>query len=212
MKITANENGIVIKKLFKEVEIPYGSIEKIVIEDQNRTVISTRSGDEYIDASPMGITFNYPIVADKIVQLNIAFEDKWVVSDYSDTIIEEENKQEYVDSLLASFEPEASKMIKERLGERHDISLEVLEIHRDTVLCMRLLRDGVEVADYLANISIFELIDCARLIGHCHCIESVRIAIYTKVLKRAINLTENRVAISHRLIKRVVNRIRIIFV
>ena len=96
----------------------------------------------------MGITFNYPIVADKIVQLNIAFEDKWVVSDYSDTIIEEDTKQEYVDSLLASFEPEASKMIKERLGERHDISLEVLEIHRDTVLCMRLLRDGVEVADY----------------------------------------------------------------
>ena len=148
MKIAANENGIVIKKLFKEVEIPYGSIEKIVIEDQNRTVISTRSGDEYIDASPMGITFNYPIVADKIVQLNIAFEDKWVVSDYSETIIEEDTKQEYVDSLLASFEPEASKMIKERLGERHDISLEVLEIHRDTVLCMRLLRDGVEVADY----------------------------------------------------------------
>ena len=35
MKITANENGIVIKKLFKEVEIPYGSIEKIVIEDTN---------------------------------------------------------------------------------------------------------------------------------------------------------------------------------
>ncbi len=34
MKIAANENGIVIKKLFKDVEIPYGSIEKIVVEDQ----------------------------------------------------------------------------------------------------------------------------------------------------------------------------------
>ena len=96
----------------------------------------------------MGVTFNYPVVADKIVELNIAFEDKFIVSDYSDTIIEEENKQEYVDSLLGSFESEASKMIKARLGERHDISLEVLDVHRDTVLCMRLLRDGVEVSDY----------------------------------------------------------------
>lgn len=51
MKIAANENGIVIKKLFKEVKIPYGSIEKIVIEAQNRTVISTRSGYEYIDTT-----------------------------------------------------------------------------------------------------------------------------------------------------------------
>ena len=148
MKITADENGIVIKALLKKTEIPYGDIEKIVVEGQNRTVIKTRSGDEYVDTAFMGITFNYPVVADKIVQMNIAFEDKMVVSDYSDTVIEEENKQEYVDSLLASFEPEAGRMIKERLGERHDISLEVLEIHRDTVLCMRLLRDGIEVTDY----------------------------------------------------------------
>lgn len=148
MKITADENGIVIKALLKKTEIPYGDIEKIVVEGQNRTVIKTRSGDEYVDTVFMGITFNYPVVADKIVQMNIAFEDKMVVSDYSDTVIEEENKQEYVDSLLASFEPEAGMMIKERLGERHDISLEVLEIHRDTVLCMRLLRDGIEVTDY----------------------------------------------------------------
>lgn len=148
MKITADENGIVIKALLKKTEIPYGDIEKIVVEGQNRTVIKTRSGDEYVDTAFMGITFNYPVVADKIVQMNIAFEDKMVVSDYSDTVIEEENKQEYVDSLLASFEPEAGMMIKERLGERHDISLEVLEIHRDTVLCMRLLRDGIEVTDY----------------------------------------------------------------
>ncbi|MBP5311047.1 MAG: hypothetical protein J6Z05_10670 [Lachnospiraceae bacterium] len=148
MKITANNEGIVISKMFKVIVIPYGDIGKIVVESDRKTVIVTRAGEEYIDTSFMGVTFNYPVVADKIVELNIAFEDKFVVSDYSDTIIEEENKQEYVDSLLASFEPEASKMIKARLGERHDISLEVLDVHRDTVLCMRLLRDGVEVSDY----------------------------------------------------------------
>ena len=148
MKITANNDGIVISKVFKTTVIPYKDIEKIVVEGEKRTVIMTRAGDEYVDTSFMGVTFNYPVVADKIVQMNIAFEDKFVVSDYSETVIEEENKQEYVDSLLASIEPEARMMIKERLGERHDISLEVLEIHRDTVLCMRLLRDGVEVSDY----------------------------------------------------------------
>lgn len=148
MKITANENGIVIKKLLKDIEIPYNDITKIIIEGKDRTIIQTRSGEEYIDTTFMGITFNYPIVVDKLVECDIAFDDRYVVSDYSDTIIEENKKQEYVDSLLKEFEPEASKMIKSRLGERHDISLEVLEIHRDTVLCMRLLRDGVEVTDY----------------------------------------------------------------
>lgn len=96
----------------------------------------------------MGITFNYPIVMDKIFQSNIVFEDKFATSALTEKIIEEENKQEYVDSLVAAFEPEAREIIKTKLGERHDISIEVMEIHRDTVLCMRLLRDGIEVADY----------------------------------------------------------------
>ena len=148
MKITANNDGIVIKKVFKDTVIPYGDIKKIVVESDRRTVIMTRAGDEYVDTTFMGITFNYPVVADKIVEQNIAFEDKFIVSDYSETVNEEDNKKEYVYSLLESFEPEAGKMIKARLGERHDISLEVLEIHRDTVLCMRLLRDGAEVSDY----------------------------------------------------------------
>lgn len=148
MKITANENGIVIKKLFKSIEIPYGDITGIVVEGKDHTVIKTRSEEEYVDNSFMGVTFNYPIVMDKVFQLNIPFEDKFVVSDYSDTVIEEGDKTGYVDSLLASFEPEAREMIKTRIGGRYDISLEVLEVHRDTVLCMRLLRDGNEVSDY----------------------------------------------------------------
>ena len=41
------QNGIVIKALLKKTEIPYGDIEKIVVEGQNRTVIKTRSGDEF---------------------------------------------------------------------------------------------------------------------------------------------------------------------
>ena len=39
MKIAANENGIVIKKLFKEVEIPYGSISKHKNDKQERRII-----------------------------------------------------------------------------------------------------------------------------------------------------------------------------
>lgn len=148
MKIEANEYGIVIKKLFKSTEIPYKEITKITIEGLNRTVIQTRSGEEYVDTMHMGITFNYPVVMDKIFESNIVFEDKFIVSDFPHKFIKEADKKEYVDSLVASFEPEAREMIKSRLGERHDISLEVLEIHRDTVLCMRLLRDGVEVTDY----------------------------------------------------------------
>jgi hypothetical protein len=148
VKITANENGIVIKKMFKSTEIPYSEISSVVIEGKDKTVIKTRSGEEYVDTSFMGITFNYPVFADKIVEVGIAFEDRFIVSDLSDTIIEESDKQEFVDSLIVSFEPEAREIIQTRLGERHDISLEVLEIHRDTVLCMRLLRDGVEVTDY----------------------------------------------------------------
>lgn len=148
MKIEANEYGIVIKKLFKSTEVPYKDISKIVIEGLNRTVIYTRSGEEYADTEHMGITFNYPLVMDKIFQSNIGFEDKFIVSDFPNKIIEEADKKEFVDSLVASFEPEAREIIKTRLGERHDISLEVMEIHRDTVLCMRLLRDGHEVMDY----------------------------------------------------------------
>lgn len=148
MKITADENGIIVKKLFKSEEIPYKEITKITIEGLNRCVIKTRSGEEYVDTVHMGITFNYPVVMDKIVQLGIAFEDKFIVSDFPHKFIDELNKQEYVDTLVAAFEPEAREIIKTRLGERHDISLEVMEIHRDTVLCMRLLRDGVEVTDY----------------------------------------------------------------
>ena len=149
MKIEANENGIVIRKLFKSTEIPYKEITKIVIEDLNKTVITTRSGEEYIDTTHMGITFNYPVVMDKIFQSsNIFFEDKFVVSDFSSKVIEEADKKEYVDSLIAAFEPEAREIIKTRLGERHDISIELMAIRRDTVLCMRLLRDGAEVTDY----------------------------------------------------------------
>ena len=148
MKITADGNGIVIKKLFKSEEIPYKDIAKITVEGLNRTVIRTRSGEEYVDTAHMGITFNYPIVMDKIFQSNIVFEDKFATSALTEKIIEEENKQEYVDSLVAVFEPEAREIIKTKLGERHDIAIEVMEIHRDTVLCMRLLRDGIEVADY----------------------------------------------------------------
>lgn len=148
MKITADEYGIFIKKLFKSEKIPYKDITKITIEGLNRTVIKTRFGEEFVDTELMGITFNYPVVMDKILQSNIVFEDKFATSTLTEKIIEEANKQEYVDSLVAAFEPEAREIIKTRLGERHDISLEVMEIHRDTVLCMRLLRDGVEVTDY----------------------------------------------------------------
>ncbi len=148
MKIEANEHGIVFRKLFKSTEIPYKDISKIVIEGLNRTVIYTRSGEEYVDTEHMGITFNYPVVMDKIFQSSIVFEDRFIVSDFPHKIINEADKKEYVDSLVASFEPEAREIIKTRLGDRHDISLEVLEIHRDTVLCMRLIRDGAEVRDY----------------------------------------------------------------
>ena len=148
MNITANEKGIVIKKLFKTIEIPYKDIAGISIENDRCTLIKTRSGEEYTDTSFMGVVFNYPLVADKIFEFNVPFEDRFVVADYSDTIIEEEDKQGYVDSLLTDFEPDASEMIRTRIGARYDISLEVLEVHRDTVLCMRLLRDGKEVSDY----------------------------------------------------------------
>ena len=97
MKITANENGIVIKKMFKSTEIPYKEITQVVIEGKDRTVIKTRSGEEYVDTSFMGITFNYPVFADKIVEVGIAFEDRFIVSDLSDTIIEESDKQGFVD-------------------------------------------------------------------------------------------------------------------
>ena len=147
MKIIADDKGLVVKKLFKDIRIPYQEITRIIVTSRDKTVITTRSGEEYEDSQLYGLTFAYPIIMDKIVLHDITFEDRFIVSDYNDSFIDENEKQQYVDSLVSSFEPDANEMIKSRLGPRHDISLEVLEIHKQTVLCMGLKRDGVLVTD-----------------------------------------------------------------
>ena len=148
MKVEADENGIHINKLFKKITIPYGNIAKIVVTSRDDTVITTKDGEEHTATMLYGLTFSYPVVMDKIVSLNIAFEDKAIMSDSMDSIIDESEVQGYIDNLLKDFTEDARSVIKTRLGDRHDLELEVLDIHREKVLSMRLLRDGKRVSDF----------------------------------------------------------------
>lgn len=147
MKIGADEKGIYINKLFKKITIPYGEIAGIVVRSRDETVITTKDGEEYIEKAPYGLMFNFPVVMDKVVEFNIPFEDRFTMSDSMDSIIDESEVNGYIDSLLEKFREDARAVIKSRLGERHDLELEVLDIHREKVLCMRLIRDGNIVTD-----------------------------------------------------------------
>ena len=159
MKTGADENGIYIYKLFKKITIPYGDISGIVVKSQDETVITTKDGEEYIEKESYGLVFNFPVVMDKIVEFNISFEDEFIMSDSMDSIMDESGIKGYIDSLLADFRDDARAVIKTRLGERHDLELEVLDIHREKVLCMRLLRDGNAVTDLPDPVKKYDDID-----------------------------------------------------
>ncbi len=147
MRATADENGIYISKLFKKITVPYGNIEGIVEETRDKTLIKTRDGEEYTITEPYGLVFNCPIVVDKVVSQGISFEDKAIMSDSMGSIIDGSEAEGYIDDLLKDFRGDAEDVIKSRLGDRHDLELEVLDIHQQKVLSMRLLRNGKLVTD-----------------------------------------------------------------
>ena len=127
MNLSVDENGIIIKKLFKSVTVTYSEIKSIVNKD-GYTYINTRYGDTYKHREPGEILGTYlyltessPELYEFIEKYNIEFRDEDLLADNQELYSFDEavSAAQKTMDLIKSV---ADELIKEKIGPEFELN------------------------------------------------------------------------------------------
>lgn len=143
MEFTADEKGLFAKKLFKKITVAYEDIGSITALSAQKTLIKTKSGDEYIDEEgSLGLTQRFPAVFDMIVRHNIPYKYQGMVEANIVGVMDRAGVDEYVDKFIDEINPQVRDILREKLGEDFTPEFIVREVHQETMLYIKLLKNG----------------------------------------------------------------------
>ncbi|MBO4927739.1 MAG: hypothetical protein J5379_05755 [Clostridiales bacterium] len=147
MKINADSECLLVKKLLHTVKVPYGDIKSIVYSEDCKTTVRTHGKQEYRETSLFGLMDRCSIIYDKILDYNIAFKDERTIEEGEGGIFGEEEKNAYVQKFLDAVREDSIAMIKDRIGPKFSLEFLVKDIHLETSLYTRLLKDDKVISD-----------------------------------------------------------------
>ncbi len=143
MKITYDDKGIHIKKLFKSREIPYSDIRSVVLSNEEYT-FTTKAGEMVV--GKCRLFSNTAPLYEAIKKYNIYFKDEGELN-VMEMVYSIEEIHEKIAQTQTVIKEYADKIIHDKLGPEYDMDTEVIDEGEWINVYFRLLKNGELVKD-----------------------------------------------------------------
>lgn len=137
MKILYDENGLLVKSLFKTRRIPYSELRSVVLSDSY--TFTTTSG-EVLTAQKHFLT-DHAVLYNAIKKYNIIFKDEEQLNENQNVYsISEVNDK--IAQMQINVEEYAGNKIKDKYGEEYDVDCKLIDEGEYISMFLRLTRNG----------------------------------------------------------------------
>lgn len=143
MKITYDDKGIHIKKLFKSREIPYSDIRSVVLSNGEYT-FTTKAGEVIV--GKYRIFDNRAPLYDAFKNYNIHFRDEDELKE-TDKVYSIEEVREKIAQTQTVIREYANKLLHDKFGSEYDIDMKMIDEGELVNVYFSLLKNGALVED-----------------------------------------------------------------
>ena len=141
IRFSVTDKGILVKKsLFSSLELPFNELALIIVAP-DRSLIRTKSGEEYISKSNDTSTLRSPLIYDQVKRYNIGFEDR-CEADENTTLYTHDEVLEMIGKTESAAQEAADRILSAKLGTAFSASINVKEDGEGAVMFFRLMENG----------------------------------------------------------------------